>query len=111
MTMTSDEFRRKTAEIYWDDQDPGNTGWWLRYFDASGVECGTGPAGGKDADPRKLAAITAFARDVADGTMLNIYHAGAPFLSCAAILSGGRIIWLREYTLAERVTPSTAWER
>lgn len=30
------------GQLYWDDQDPKNAGWWLRYRDDAGIECGSG---------------------------------------------------------------------
>lgn len=47
------------AQLYWDDQDPKNAGWWLRYRDDRGVEEGFSITAAQDATTEELAkAIT-----------------------------------------------------
>lgn len=43
------------AQLYWDSQDPRNTGWWLRYTDADGVEQGDAIDGTEDDGTEELA--------------------------------------------------------
>jgi hypothetical protein len=45
------------AQLYWDDQDPKNAGWWLRYTDATGTEQGTAIDATEDASVEELAAV------------------------------------------------------
>jgi hypothetical protein len=44
------------AQLYWDDQDPQNAGWYLRYRDADGTEQGTAIEADQDATTEELAA-------------------------------------------------------
>ena len=44
------------AKLFWDAQDPGNAGWWLRYTDAAGTEQGAAIDGTEDATTEELAA-------------------------------------------------------
>jgi len=45
----------KAAQLYWDDQDPNNTGWWLRYYDQHGNEQGAAIDAVEDAGMQELA--------------------------------------------------------
>lgn len=46
------------AEVYWDDQGPGNAGWWLRYH-VDGTEDGCEIDGDEDDSTETLAASVA----------------------------------------------------
>jgi hypothetical protein len=43
------------AQLYWDAQDPKNTGWWLRYRDDRGEEQGVAVEEAADATTSELA--------------------------------------------------------
>ena len=53
---TMKEDRLHEAQLYWDDQDPKNKGWWLRYRDARGLEQGTAIEADEDATIKQLVA-------------------------------------------------------
>lgn len=42
------QFNGTRFELYWDDQDPNNEGWWLRYIQPDGYEDGYAIDGGID---------------------------------------------------------------
>jgi len=51
----STEGRMHEAQLYWDDQDSKNEGWWLRFRDDRGTEQGTAIDGDEDASTQELA--------------------------------------------------------
>jgi hypothetical protein len=53
-TMQTDQLHE--AQLYWDDQDPKNQGWWLRYRDERGEQQGTTIEADEDAATEELAA-------------------------------------------------------
>lgn len=59
MTTTNKTTEINEAQLYWDDQDHSNAGWWLRYRDSTGQEQGTEIEGDEDASTEELAAACA----------------------------------------------------
>jgi hypothetical protein len=57
------------AQLYWDDQDPKASGWWLRYRDAEGDEQGEPIDGDEDTDTPELAEQVALALAGETGTI------------------------------------------
>lgn len=53
--MTDEQIDQMRAQIFWDDQDPGNEGWVFRFHDAQGIEHGYELDGDGDATTQDLA--------------------------------------------------------
>ena len=82
------------AKLYWDAQDPKNTGWWLRYRDARGDEQGCEVSEHKDAAIHELAAAVEAAIGV-DATLtgtIEVFH-GDMYRGFIAFVNGEAANW------------------
>lgn len=80
MTNTTNTATANTitfAQLFWDDQDPSNAGWWLRYTDADGTEQGAAIDGDEDASTEELAAAVA-ARIPSDAGRVTVLRGEQP---------------------------------
>ena len=66
-----------SAQLFWDDQNPSDAGWWLRYTDADGTEQGAAIDGDEDASTEELAAAVA-ARIPSDAGRVTVLRGEQP---------------------------------
>lgn len=95
-----ERFTRQTAELYWDDQDPGCEGWWLRYYRTDGQEDGEALDGARDLGVEALAQIAApilasVASDEDETMAVRIYLAGDDRPRALATVRGVNVVGWR----------------
>ena len=69
------------AKLYWDSQDPNNTGWWLRYYlspGSEGGEHGCSVLGDQDDDLETIASNIATALTDESG-VVKVYSGDQPY--------------------------------
>jgi len=80
------------AELFWDGQDPNNTGWWLR-FDVDGTETGTGVDLPRDCTYAQAAAAVAAALPADADCLVRLYLTGESDRSWARVRGGHVVDW------------------
>lgn len=78
------------AQLYWDDQDPKNTGWWLRYYDENGTEQGCAIDAPQDAGMQALADAVDSESHLFEGT-IRVFRGAAQ--RGEITVGGGAVNW------------------